>query len=83
MESNQTIKFSFNAIMIQDKNYKGFTAYFKQFPNIIAEGENEESAMANLFNALHDVFMHKSDSEATPKEKNMNVIERSVNFELA
>lgn len=79
-----SFKLSLNAIMIQDKNFNGFTAYFKQFPNIIAEGENESDAMANLFNALHDVFKYKSEKEATPVNfDNLNVIEKSINFELA
>jgi predicted RNase H-like HicB family nuclease len=75
---------SLNAIMIQDKNLKGFTAYFKQFPNVIVEGENEKDVMTNLFDALHDVFKYKSESETTPSDfDNLNIIEKSINFKLA
>ena len=81
-KANGAFTLSFNAILVQDKNSKGFTAYFKQFPNIIAEGSNENEALTNLFNALHDVFKHKNDSESTPKQiDHLKVVERSVNFQ--
>ena len=80
-QTNEEFTLSFNAILVQDKSHNGFTAYFKQFPNIIAEGDNEQDALKNLFNALHDVFKHKSDSASTPKQfDHLKVVERSVDF---
>lgn len=38
----------------------GYTAYFKQFKEIIAEGDTEEEAIDNLLNAVYDVFIHKN-----------------------
>jgi predicted RNase H-like HicB family nuclease len=32
------------------------TAYFEEFPDIVAEGENEEEAKENLLIALSEVF---------------------------
>ncbi len=81
MKQDDTFSISLNAIMIQDKNDNGFTAYFKQFPNIIAEGENEKDVLRNLFDALHDVFKYKSQSESTPAEfNNLRVVEKLFNL---
>lgn len=80
MEGKQGFTLSFDAILVQDRN-SGFTAYFKQFPNIVAEGDTENDALTNLMNALHDVFQYKSKSESTPKQiDHLRVVEKSVNF---
>lgn len=39
-------------ILIQDPEDNGFTAYFAEFPEVIAEGKNEKEAKKNLFDAL-------------------------------
>jgi len=35
------------------------TAYFDEFPDIIAEGENEEEAKENLLEALSEVLQYR------------------------
>ncbi|HPM02811.1 MAG TPA: hypothetical protein PK816_11715, partial [Candidatus Cloacimonadota bacterium] len=60
MKTLKSKMFSLNAILVEDPKLGGFTAFFKQFPNIISEGETEEEAIQNLLNALHDVFNYQS-----------------------
>ena len=38
----------------------GFTIFFKEFPNVISEGETEEEALDNLQRTMHDVFSYKN-----------------------
>ena len=49
-------KLSITGIMIQDPVDNGYTAYFAELPEVIAEGENVEDAKKNLFNALKIMF---------------------------
>lgn len=78
MEKPATL--TFNVIMIEDPK-GGFTSYFKQFPDVISEGDNEDSALTNLIKAFHDVMAYK-------KQLNGNympgkVVEKEVSFEFA
>jgi len=43
-------------IFVEDPKSGGFTVFFKQFPNIIAEGDTRKAAKRNLFNAIYDVY---------------------------
>ncbi|HMO32344.1 MAG TPA: hypothetical protein PKD90_05710 [Phnomibacter sp.] len=52
-------------IFVQDPQSKGYTAFFAQLPNIIAEGDNEEDALNNLVDTVREVFQHLSESETT------------------
>ncbi|NLZ31333.1 MAG: hypothetical protein GX885_11455 [Methanomicrobiales archaeon] len=61
METMKAKMFTLDAILEEDPTLGGFTAFFKQFPNIITEGETEEEAIQNLLNALHDVFVYKTE----------------------
>lgn len=72
--------FSLKVVLVEDASIGGFTAYIKQFPHIIAEGDTEEEAMKNLIDAMHDVAESLNTSEIE-KEGNVKVIEKSVNFE--
>jgi predicted RNase H-like HicB family nuclease len=38
-----------------------YTAYFDEFPEIIAEGENEENAKENLILALKEVLKYRKE----------------------
>ena len=38
----------------------GFTIFFKEFPNVISEGETKEEALDNLQRTMHDVFSYKN-----------------------
>jgi predicted RNase H-like HicB family nuclease len=47
-----------NEIYVEDSKEGGFTAYFEDFPNILAEGETKEEARKNLWSAAHDVLKY-------------------------
>jgi len=80
MKSNKSFIFSLTIIMVQDPDSGGYTAYFKQFPDIIAEGDTEEDAELNLLNAVHDVFKYQSEIEDEPIDPSLNVSKKSINF---
>lgn len=49
-------------VFVQDKS-KGFTAFFSQLPNIIAEGDTKDEAIKNLMSAVKVVFKNLNKSE--------------------
>lgn len=48
----------------------GFTAFFKEFPNVISEGETEEQALWNLQKTMHDVYSYKN---TLPMKKQIDI----------
>lgn len=68
-----------NAVLVEDPKIGGYTAYFKQFPDIIAEGETDDEAMRNLTNAVYDVFMFKGN-ELTETDTNYKIIDKTASF---
>lgn len=48
-------------VFVQDPANNGFTAFFSQLPNIIAEGDTEEEATQNLIQTLQSVFEHQKN----------------------
>lgn len=47
-------------IFVEDSNLGGYTVYFKEFPDIISEGETQEEALQNIKNTVYDVFKYKN-----------------------
>jgi hypothetical protein len=43
---------------IEDPNLGGYTAFFKDFPNIVTQGETIKEAQTHLWNTTHDVLKH-------------------------
>ena len=43
----------------------GYTAYFRDFPQIVTQGESIKEAQTNLWNTVYDVLKHF----VTPKKK--------------
>ncbi len=48
-------------ILVKDKNIGGFTAYVAEMPEVVTEGNTEDEATSNLFDALHDVLKFKRE----------------------
>ena len=74
------LKFSFTCVMVEDPKLGGYTAFFKQIPNIIAEGESSDEAFENLMNALHDVFQYQKDKEVENFGTEFNIQQTDVNL---
>ena len=70
-----------NAVLVEDPKIGGYTAYFKQLPDIIAEGETDEEAMKNLMNAVHDVFMFKG--KMPEMDSNYKIIDKTARFSVS
>jgi len=49
----------FKIIYVEDPKIGGYTAFFKNFPNIITEGNTRKKARKNLWNALYDILKDK------------------------
>jgi|GEM_PF-6586866 len=43
-------------VVVKDPKGKGYTVFSKQFPDIIAVGDDEESAIDNLFEGMKAAF---------------------------
>lgn len=72
-------KISFTGILIKGED-NGYTAYIAEFPEIIAEGETEEDAKYNLFDAFRIMLEFKKES--TTKDNNDSGKSIVRNFEL-
>jgi predicted RNase H-like HicB family nuclease len=78
MNQQQTI--SLTSIFVQDPKSKGFTVFFKQFPEVLAEGKDEDEALRNLINILQDSWQYKASHCEEIDVPHGKVIEKSVNF---
>lgn len=68
---------SLTAILVRDNDSGGYTAFFAQCPNIIAEGNDEESAAQNLFVLASDVFRHQEKEAVESIPSNLEVKTRA------
>ena len=80
MKTNNLSALPLTAILVEDPNIGGYTAYFKQFQNITAEGDTEDEAIHNLVNAVHDVFKYQSEIEDEPIDSKYNVSKKCIDF---
>jgi len=71
---------SITGILIQDPHDGGYTAYFAEFPEIIAEGDDEEMATANLWNAFSILLSAKK--QEMQKETHFNKESKIKSFSL-
>jgi len=69
-----------NAVLVQDPKIGGYTAYFKQFPDIVAEGDTDDEAMKNLTDAVYDVFMFKGKLTEKETDQNYKIIDKTASF---
>lgn len=76
MNMNMKTTITLSAILIKDKENKGFTSYIAEMPEVIAEGINEEEAQHNLMSALEIVLDVKREEilrNVRPDDENMTV----------
>lgn len=80
MKTLNEMKFSLVAVLVEDETSGGYTAFFKQFPEVIAQGTTIDDAIDKLLCALHDVFKFQGrDMPGTFSAKD-KVVERSVDL---
>lgn len=80
--ASDSTKWPLKVVLVQDPRIGGFTAFFKQFPDVITEGDNEKEAIENLLNAIHDVFEYQSREEMGGIDPSFRVIERPIHVGL-
>jgi predicted RNase H-like HicB family nuclease len=78
-----TEKFQLTGVFVQDPDSKGFTAFFAQLPNIIAEGDTEEDATKNLIHTVQAVFEHQKDIQVKSCTPDNTVITKPFNLSFA
>ena len=84
METKKTYELEFDLIMIEDQKQGGYSGYFKQFPNVFAEGDTEHELITNLFNALHDIFEYEASKSVNDLKSNgSRVTEKSIFLQSA
>lgn len=79
----EKFEFELTIILVKDPKIGGYTAYLKQFPDIIAEGDDDKQAVHNLMNAVHDVLSYQSTQNSELTGSNFTVIQKSVNFSVS
>ncbi len=76
-------KLSITGVLIQDPTDKGYTAYFAEFPEVIAEGKTEDEAVDNAFEALRIIFEFKKEEYAENNANGFGITQKSFELELA
>ena len=74
---------SLTGIYVQDPHDKGFTAFFAELPNIVAEGDTEDEATKNLFSLVQVVFEHQKNEMKDPGCFNDQVKTKEFNLSYA
>lgn len=84
METKKTYELEFSLIMTEDQKQRGYSGYFKQFPNVFAEGDTEHELITNLFNALHDIFEYEASKTTDDlKFDGLKVTKKSIYLQSA
>ncbi|MEI2737413.1 MAG: hypothetical protein V9F01_01350 [Chitinophagaceae bacterium] len=76
----------YTLLLIQDPIDHGYTAFFAEFPNIIAEGDTKEEARKKLFLVADEVFELKRKNSLNDnllKNDDYKVTIEHYNAELA
>ncbi len=73
-------KLNLTGILIQDPKVGGFTAFLAGMPEVIAEGDNEEEAMVNLFEAFSTIMNLKVEEALNGTE---GIITKSMELEIS
>ncbi len=71
-------------IMISDTENKGITAYFAEFPEVIAQGNSTQEAKANLLDAFRFMLEFKqSEIEDDEENGDFNITKESFNLSIS
>ena len=73
-------KLKLHGVLIESQE-GGFTGYFSEFPEAIAEGETEEEVRKNMFDALIEILSYKKEMSASELPENSSSFE--LNLEMA
>ena len=83
MSNKQNPILEITGVMIQDPETKGYTAYFAEFPEVIAQGENIDAAKENLFSAFQSMIEFKSSEAKEEFEDDDSIITQTYPLSFA
>lgn len=81
-----TPKWRYTILLIQDPIDNGYTAFFAEFPNIVVEGTSKDEAKKKLFEVAESVFEFKRNTSLSGdflKNTQYPVSIESYNAEIA
>ncbi len=70
-------------IMISDAEDKGITAYFAEFPEVIAQGNNLQEAKTNLLEAFRFMLEFKQSEIEYDGDDNTYITKESFNLSIS
>lgn len=85
MQTNPKAKLSITGLFIQDPDDKGYTGFFNELPEAVAEGDTIEEAVENLFLSLQAILEAKKEiiKEELLLQDEKGTIAKTFEFELA
>jgi len=78
MKNKKSSRFQLTIILVQNPKTKSYTAYFKQIPDIITEGNNEKEAIRNIFKAVSDVVSYQDEIKNITVGKDLKILKKSI-----
>ena len=76
--------FSLELIMLHDSKKRGYTAFFKQFPDVIAQGNTRKDTISNLVNTFQDVLKYWGKTGLPPEFGDQKkVVSKSIDFQTS
>lgn len=83
MSTAKKVTISLTGILIKDITGKGYTAYFAEFPEAIADGNTIDDAQNNLLDAFK-MILETRKLESYQEAKSVGgIIQQNFEFELA
>ena len=71
------------AILVKDKKSGGFSAFFAQFPEAVAQGHDEKEAMENMIEVFKIMLLDKKQEiEQTVASNGFDYIEKPFNLTI-
>ena len=77
------VSISLTGILIKDETDQGYTAYFAEFPEAIADGGSIEQVQENLIDAFKIMLETRKLESYTDDKAVGGIIQQNFEFELA
>lgn len=77
------IKLDLSPIFIEDKKTKGYTSYFKEYPNAIGDGDTKDNSLKSLADAFSVMIANEPDILQPLLSKELHQLSFDNNHEMA
>lgn len=78
MATNNPIEISFTPILTADPKGRGYSGYLAEFPELFAQGVNEEDVVNNLLSSLSDIFKYRKQEALFQNAETQSKATRSI-----